>query len=74
MQFLQTIEPPDAAAMESLGQLAAFRPEEFASAMSNPAIRDGIFDKEAPVVATLNGAAKTDPGLVAVLLDRCRNG
>ena len=69
MPFLQAIEPPDVSAMESLGQLAAFRPEAFVSVMSHAALRDGISDDEVPIVATLDGVAETNPGLIDLLLD-----
>ena len=69
MPFLETVEPPDVAAMSSLRQLAVFRPEAFASVLSHEALRDGISDELAPIVATLDGVAKTNPGLVDVLLD-----
>ena len=69
MPFLETIEPPDISAMESLRQLAAYRPEAFVSVMSHRALRDGISDDVAPIIATLDGVAETDPGLIDVLLD-----
>ena len=72
MPFLETIEPPDASAMESLSRLAAFRPEAFTGVMSHAALRDGITDDLAPIVATLNGVAKTNPSLINVLLDPTR--
>ena len=69
MPFLETIEPPDVSAMQSLRRLAAFRPEAFRSVMANAALRDGISDDEVPIVATLDGVAETNPGLMDVLLD-----
>ena len=72
MPFLETIEPPDASAMESLRLIAAFRPEAFASVMSHAALRDGISDDVAPIVATLDGVARTNPGLIDILLDPSR--
>ena len=72
MPFLETIEPPDISAMESLRLLAAFRPEAFARVMSHAALRDGISDDVAPIVATLDGVARTNPGLIDVLLDPSR--
>ena len=72
MPFLETIEPPDISAMKSLRRLAAFRPEAFVSVMSHTALRDGISDDVAPIVATLNGVARTNPGLIDVLLDPAR--
>ncbi len=72
MPFLETIEPPDASAMKSLGRLAAFRPEAFVGVMSHTALRGGITDDLAPIVATLYGVAKTSPSLINVLLDPTR--
>ena len=68
MPFLETIEPPDQSAMKSLLRLAAFRAEAFGRVMSHAALRDGISDDLVPVVATLNGVARTNPGLIDVLL------
>ena len=72
MPFLETIEPPDISAMKSLRRLAAFRLEAFVSLMSHTALRDGISDDVAPIVATLDGVARTNPGLIDVLLDPSR--
>lgn len=72
MPFVRTIEPPDISAIESLGQLAAFRTETLARVMTHPTVRDGISDDWAVIVATLNGVAKTNPGLIDVLLDSSR--
>ena len=69
MPLIETIEPPDISAMASLRQLAAFKPETFVRVMSHAALRDGISDDLAPVVATLNGVADTNPILIDVLLD-----
>ena len=69
MPFLETIEPPDVSAIKSLRLLSAYRPETFAGVMSHAALRGGISDDVAPIVSTLNGVAKTNPGLVDVLLD-----
>ena len=69
MPFIETIEPPDISAMASLRQLAAFKPETFVRVMSHAALLDGISNDIAPIVATLNGVAGTNPGLIDVLLD-----
>ena len=69
MPFFETIEPPDLSAMTSLLRLAAFKPESFERVMSHPAIRGGITNDSAPVVATLKGVAETNPALISVLLD-----
>ena len=72
MPFLETIEPPDISAMESLRQLAAFKPSAFVNVMSHKALRDGISNDLAPIVATLDGVAETNPGLIDILLDPSR--
>ena len=69
MPFIETIEPPDISAMASLRRLAAFKPEAFVRVMSHAALLDGISNEVAPIVATLNGVAGTNPGLIDVLLD-----
>ena len=72
MPFLETIEPPDVSAMQSLRRLAAFKPSTFVSVMSHKALRDGISNDLAPIVATLDGIAETNPGLIDILLDPSR--
>ena len=72
MPFVETIEPPDTSAIESLGQLAAFETETFVRVMSHPALLDGISNDMAPVIATLQGVAGTNPGLIDTLLDPTR--
>ena len=72
MPFLETVEPPDISAINSLRLLAAFRPEAFVRVMSHAALKDGIQDDVAPIVATLNGVAKATPGLIDDLLDPSR--
>ena len=72
MQFVETLEPPDVSALTSLRQLAAFRPDAFARVMGHDALRDGVTDELAPIVAMLNGVSKTNPGLIDVLLDPSR--
>ena len=72
MSFLETIEPYDVSAMKSLRQLAAFNPEGFDRVMSHVGLSNGISDETAPIVATLDGVTRTNPGLVDVLLDTSR--
>ena len=72
MPFLETIEPPDISALASLRQLAAFKLDTFESVMSHAALRDGITEDLAPIVATLDGVAETNSGLIDVLLDSAR--
>ena len=69
MPFLESIEPADTPAIESLWQLAAHDAELFHSIMSHATMLNGITDELAPLVATLEGVAKTDPGLANVVLD-----
>ena len=69
MPFMVTIEPPDISAVASLWQLAADDPGSFETVMSHNALLYGISDDLAPIVATLNGVAGTNPGLIDVLLD-----
>ena len=72
MPLLETIEPPDVSAIKSLRLLSAYRPETFAGVMSHTAVSDGIADDEAPIVATLYGVAKSNPGLIDILLDESK--
>ena len=69
MPFVEAIDPPDVSALTSLGRLAVFEPETFVRVMSHAALRDGISNDLAPIVATLHGVARTNPGLIDVLLD-----
>ena len=68
MPFLETVEPPDMAALRSLWQLAATNPEIFAGVMSHEALSDGISDDTAPIVAILYNVARVNPLLIEVLL------
>ena len=69
MPFVETIEPPDVSALKSLSGLVSFEAEAFETVMSHAALRHGISDDLAPIVATLHGVAETNPGLIGVLLD-----
>ena len=69
MPFLETIEPPDISAIESLGMLADFRPDALLGVMDHPTVSGGISDDWTPIVATLYGVAINNPGLIEVLLD-----
>ena len=58
MPFLESVEPTDVAAMKSLSQIQSWgnlglRVEEI---MPQPSLQDGITDREATIVAFLNGA------------------
>ena len=67
--FLDSLEPSDVSALDSLAQLAAFREADFRRVMAHPTLRDGIWDDWAKVVATLNGVSKTNSQLIDALLD-----
>ncbi len=69
MQFLESVEPPDLSAASALSDLSAFRPETFETVMSHPAVQDGITDDLVPILATLDGVARTNPELIVVLLE-----
>ncbi len=69
MPFLETVEPADGAAMESLGGLALHRQEAFQRVMSHPTLSGGISGDWPKIVAVLNGVSQTDPDLIDVLLD-----
>ena len=69
MQFLESVDSPDLAAIEALSDLSAFRPEYFETVISHPAIQDGITDDEAKIVATLFGISQYGHDLLNTLLD-----
>ena len=56
-------------ALESLGLLAQWQREDYQSIVEHPAIKDGIDDDEAKVVATLYRVNERNPALVDKLLD-----
>lgn len=67
--FLNSLEPADVAALESLAQLAAADRETFARVIDHPSLADGIDDDAAPVVAVLAGVYQTNPALLPRLLN-----
>ena len=69
MPFLDTLDSPDLAAMESLAYLAYSDFAAFRRVMTLPDIRDGIDDEEAKIVALLGDVNSVNPSLVDVLLD-----
>ena len=69
MPFLETLEPPDVSALESLVDMAWFRQADYQRVLSHPTLSDGITDDWAKIVATLNGVSKTNPQLIDTLLD-----
>ena len=73
MPFLQSIGPPDVAALRALRWLAATDAHEvFQRVVSSPAVSGGLTDELAPVVATLSGLARTNFDLIDALLDPAR--
>ena len=69
MPFLDTLEPPDLLAMESLARLVYSDLNAFHRIMAHPNISDGITDEETPIVALLAGINRTNPALVETVLD-----
>ena len=69
MPFLETLEPADASAMQSLGQMQSHQADSFQRVLSHPTLSNGITDEWAPVVATLYGVSTTNPQLIDTLLD-----
>ena len=69
MPFLESVEPPDLSAVRALSDLCSFRPDACEGVMSHPTIRFGITDDIVPMVATLDGVARTNPELIGALLD-----
>ena len=69
MPFLDTLEPPDLLAMESLARLVHSDLNAFHWIMAHPNVSDGITDEEAPVVALLAGINRTNPALLETVLD-----
>lgn len=69
MPFLHSLEPSDAAALESLGLILVSSSADFDRIMSHPAIADGITDDETPLIAPLHHVIQYNPALVVELLD-----
>ena len=69
MQFLESVDSPDLAAIQALSALSAFRPEDFEIVISHPTIQDGITDDEAKIVVTLFGVSQYGHELLNTLLD-----
>ena len=76
MPFLETIEPADALATQSLRRLFDLNIENLDQVMSHPRIMDGITDDETRIVATLSaglyslsGVSEYNPALLETLLD-----
>ena len=69
MPFLNSLEPADGAALESLAQLAAADRETFKQVIDHPSLAGGIGDDAAPVVSVLAGVQQTNPNLLPQLLN-----
>ena len=73
MPFLEIFKPADGHAIKALGKLVELDDDEssehFQRVMAHSAIRDGITNEEAKIVATLRGVSEYNPGLVDTLLD-----
>ena len=69
MPFIETMEPPDAAAMTALVRLAYFAPQVFGEVLRHSTLSDGIDDHWAQIVALLHGVSTSDPALIETLLD-----
>lgn len=68
MPFLDTLEPLDLVALESLSRLSDDE-DAFWQVIDHPVVSDGIDDEEAKIVALLGGVNENNPDLVATLLD-----
>ena len=69
MPFLETLEPPDVSALESLVDMAWFRQADYQRVLSHSTLSDGITDDWAKIVATLYGVSKNNSPLLDKLLD-----
>ena len=66
MPFLDTVESPDALAVDSLECFEDEGSAEFLKLMSHPRLRDGIDDEEAKIVVLLGETNEHQPELVPV--------
>ena len=70
MPFMESIEAADAAAVDSLWQLAFVHGQDLLSpTLSHPALSAGITDDQVTVVSVLSTAVERTPTLLQVLLD-----
>ena len=69
MPFLTAIEPVDVSALDALSGLAGYREESLEQILAHPSLAAGITDALTPIVAMLNGVARTNPTLTDTLLD-----
>ncbi len=69
MPFLQSIEPSDVAALDSLRRLARDYEAVLTKALNQMEVAGGIADAHLPIVATLWGVARTNPAAIEVMLN-----
>ena len=69
MPFLESLEAPDAAALQSLSSMALLQKKAFGKVLSHPTLSSGITDKWAKIVATLYGVSGTNSDLIDTLLN-----
>ncbi len=69
MPFLETLEPPDVSALESLVYMVSFRQAEYQRVLSHPTLTNGITDDWTKIVAILYDVSRTNPDLIDALLD-----
>ena len=69
MPFLETLDPADVSAIESLANLARSGDAGFQRVISHPTLSNGITDEWTKIVATLHGVSKNNPALIDTLLD-----
>ena len=69
MPFLETLEPPDVSALESLVYMAWFSQTDYQRVISHPTLTNGITDDWTKIVAILYDVSKTNPDLTDALLD-----
>ena len=72
MPFLRTQEPADALALDTLAYLRRNHAAFFQRVLSHRSLSKGISDELAPVIVTLEAAARTNPELLDILLDSQR--
>lgn len=69
MPFLDSVESPDAMAVQDLHRIAHADSSDFLDVMAFPKVNDGITNQEAKVLAVLSSAYKYKPDSLPILLD-----
>ena len=69
MPFLDTLEPTDTAALEAMSWLAYTEIFALQEVLAHPALKDGITDEWAPVVALMDSVNEAAPAFLRPLLD-----